>query len=91
MQILGDRNDHFWLVQRMAQATGTDLVAAMERAGLTQEDWASMVDACRGCGWAEGCPRWLDRQENPVDMAPDGCVNRHRFAALRAALEDETS
>ena len=36
MKPLGDTNSHFWLVQRMAQATETDLVAAMARGGPQQ-------------------------------------------------------
>ena len=87
MQILGDQTVHYWLAQRMAKITETDLVAAMDRVGLTQEDWAEMVRSCQGCDWSEGCPRWLDRQDKPVNIAPDGCVNRDRFAALKSALE----
>ena len=87
MQTLGDQTVHYWLAQKMAKITETDLVAAMETAGLTQEDWAEMVQACRGCDWSDGCPRWLERQAEPVDLAPSECVNRDRFAALKSALE----
>ncbi len=88
MKPLGNGNTHFWLVQRMAQATETDLVAAMERAELSQEDWAEMVQDCRGCDWAVGCKRWLDRHtDGAAEDAPEPCVNQARFQRLKKALE----
>ena len=89
MKPLGDQNTHFWLAQRMAQLTETDLVAAMDAAQLTQEDWARMVQECRGCDWAEGCEKFLALQDGePVAEAPETCRNSERFAALKAALEE---
>lgn len=91
MKPLGDRNDHFWLAQRMAKCTQVDLVAAMQRAALSQEDWAEMVEHCRGCAWGAGCGRWLNRhdRERPqiTEEVPGACVNRERFAKIKAALE----
>lgn len=88
MKPLGDSKAHFWQAQRMAQATDTDLVAAMEQAELSQEDWAEMVLECRGCDWTGGCKRWLDRHtDSLVDEAPEHCVNRARFQKLKKALE----
>lgn len=82
---LGDENEHFWLVQRMAKATGTDLVAAMDDGALTNEDWSAMVQHCRGCAWADGCHHWLDQPgtDRPRGV-PQTCVNHERFARLRA-------
>lgn len=88
-QPLGDENDHYWLVQRMAQANGTDLVAAADAGHLPQEDWAGMVQRCRGCTWAEGCQRWLDRPVDAMRDTPEDCVNRQHFAALQAKLQEE--
>ncbi|WP_299351903.1 DUF6455 family protein [uncultured Shimia sp.] len=89
MKPLGDQNAHFWLVQRMAQLTETDLVAAMDAAKLTQEDWAAMVQECRGCDWTSECRKFLALREGvPVEEAPDTCRNQERFSALRAALEE---
>lgn len=89
MKPLGESNSHFWLAQRMAKATDTDLVAAMEKAELSQEDWAEMVLECRGCDWTKGCKRWLGlHARTPVREAPDACVNQHRFMALKSALEE---
>ncbi|MDV4145216.1 DUF6455 family protein [Shimia sp. FJ5] len=89
MKPLGDTNSHFWLVQRMAQATETDLVAAMARADLSNADWAEMVQSCRGCDWTEGCKRWLAAEETTQDgAAPGACINRERFLRLKEALEE---
>jgi hypothetical protein len=88
-QPIGDEKEHFWLARRMAKATGTDLVGAMEDHALSQDDWAEMVRRCRGCEWTCGCKRWLD------DMAPDGrdvpttCVNHVRFEKLRKTYKAE--
>lgn len=90
MKKLGDQNTHFWLAQRMAKVTETDLVKAMQRAELSQEDWADMVRQCRGCDWgrSKGCERWLSGQMDAVDEAPDSCDNRDKFVAMKQALEE---
>ncbi|MCW9042710.1 MAG: DUF6455 family protein [Pseudopelagicola sp.] len=89
MKPLGDTISHFWLAQRMAQATETDLVEAMQVAALTNEDWAEMVQDCRGCDWTRGCKRWLAEQErHAAGDAPQACLNRDRFLRLKAALEE---
>ncbi|MBN8185351.1 MAG: hypothetical protein GYB50_05240 [Rhodobacteraceae bacterium] len=85
-QPLGDPQEHYWLVQRMAQANGTDLVLATDAGILTQEDWAGMVQRCRGCKWTDGCQRWLDRPEDALRDTPEDCVNRAHFAALKELL-----
>lgn len=82
-RLLGDETEHYWLVQRMAQATGTDLVAAMEDGALSSADWAGMVTRCRGCTWTDGCGHWLDDPEaGGARPVPQDCENRARFAAL---------
>lgn len=79
---LGDPVSHYWLAQRMARAVGVDLARASAEQRLSQEDWAAMVTRCRGCGWLEGCTRWLDRpQDEPRDIPPN-CVNRDCLANL---------
>ena len=89
MKPLGDQNRHFWLAQRMAKLTETDLVRAMEAAQLTQEDWASMVQECRSCDWTTGCKKFLAKQAGePVEAAPDTCCNQQKFEALKTALEE---
>ena len=90
MKPLGPQNEHLWLAQRMAQVTKTDLVKAMAKAKLTQEDWAAMVVDCRHCNWAKGCKKFLDlqRQETPLQAPPDTCRNQRRFIALKDALEE---
>ena len=89
MKPLGETKTHFWLAQRMAKITETDLVRAMEKAELTQDDWSEMVRQCRGCDWASGCKRWLDSHSaETVEKAPGGCVNREKFLSLKLALEE---
>jgi sulfatase maturation enzyme AslB (radical SAM superfamily) len=86
---LGDSKTHFWLAQRMAKITETDLVQAMEKAKLTQADWAEMVSHCRGCDWVSGCERWLGKHsDDVVEKAPGGCVNREKFLSLKQALDE---
>ena len=87
-QPLGDEKEHYWLVQRMAQANGTDLVAAVDAGLLTQADWAGMVQRCRGCQWAEGCQRWLDRPVDALRETPEACVNHAWFAELQDWLRE---
>lgn len=92
MKPLGDTKTHFWLAQKMAKITETDLVRAMEKAELTQEDWAEMVNSCRGCDWTNGCERWQESHvEETVEKPPTGCVNRDRFLSLKLALEEVES
>jgi len=89
MKPLGDMHEHLGRVRRMAQATGVDPVAAQSVGALGQQDWAAIVQTCRGCGWADGCDRWLDSAQT-ASFAPSNCLNRARLAALARALETET-
>ncbi len=83
MQRLGHIMTHLRLVLRMGHATGTDLVRAHRAGRLSPEEWADMVQHCRGCEWASSCPDWLDDNET-ADAAPQNCRNRDRFAELQA-------
>ncbi len=87
-QPLGPPGKHFWRVQKMAKATGVDLVAARETDALSQSDWAGMVTRCRSCDCVEGCARFLARAEDGKEAAPDGCMNQKRFNALRKMMDD---
>ncbi|WP_417205539.1 DUF6455 family protein [Antarctobacter sp.] len=87
-QPLGDEVEHYWLVQRMAKATGVDLVRAVEDGLLTQDGWARIVSRCRGCTWADGCGHWLDAPVEGDRPLPDLCINRKRLAALKDAMQD---
>ncbi|SNT18938.1 DUF6455 family protein [Antarctobacter heliothermus] len=89
-QPLGNATDHYWLVQRMAKATGVDLVRAVDVGLLSQVDWAGLVTRCRGCTWAEGCGHWLDAPGDDIRALPTPCVNRKRLAALKDAVLDTT-
>ena len=86
--VLGDEVEHYWLVQRMAKATGVDLVQALDAGLLTQEDWASIVTRCRGCQWTEGCGDWLDQPIDDTRPFPQPCVNRKRLARIGDRLAE---
>lgn len=75
--------EHWRLVNQMAKVTDTDLVAAFDEGRLSSQAWAGMVNACRGCGWADTCAGWLDGHSHH-SAAPRPCCNRARFAALQA-------
>lgn len=84
MRRTGDLMTHVRLMSRMAQATGTDLVRAVDGGTLSQSRWAAMVQRCRRCDWAGACSGWLDAQRDGVQPAPDTCRNGVRFRVLRA-------
>ena len=86
-QPLGDENDHYWLVQRMAKATGVDLVRAVQEGHLSQAGWAGIVTRCRGCTWADGCGHWLNAPVDETRPLPDTCINRKRLAELKDAMQ----
>ncbi|WP_170325893.1 DUF6455 family protein [Ruegeria arenilitoris] len=90
MPHLGEIMTHLRLVLHMGQVTGTDMVEAHQKGHLTQQDWAEMIQYCRGCSWANRCPDWLDQHETVVG-APHTCSNRQRFAALKTTLEQENA
>ncbi|WP_298852399.1 DUF6455 family protein [uncultured Ruegeria sp.] len=83
MSRLGEIMTHLRLVLRMGQATGTDLAAAYRDGHLRHEEWAEIVQQCRGCAWAKDCPEWLEQREQ-VNQAPCTCPNRERFADLKS-------
>jgi hypothetical protein len=80
---LGDETEHYWLAKRMAKATGTDLVGAMDDNALSQDDWAEMVHRCQGCEWTCGCKTWLNLPQDGAREVPTTCVNHKRFEQLR--------
>ncbi|WP_050604772.1 DUF6455 family protein [Ruegeria sp. 6PALISEP08] len=83
MPQLGNIMTHLRLVLRMGQATGTDLAVAYRKGHLNHEEWAEIVQQCRGCAWAHDCPEWLE-QRDQIEQAPSTCPNTERFAALKA-------
>ncbi|MFP4274210.1 MAG: DUF6455 family protein [Paracoccaceae bacterium] len=96
MKPLGSPREHYWLARRMAQAAGVDLAAAQAKGALPQQDWAALVEDCRGCNWAGGCRSWLAHSEAERDRAgsfgiPHTCPNRARFEALLAGQRHEVT
>lgn len=87
MKPLGETKRHYWLAQKMAKATGADLVAAHQAGDLPQEEWAELVQNCRTCDWTEGCDRWL--KEHPeAETVPETCVNCGRLTELQAEASE---
>ena len=83
MKPLGNSMDHYWHVIDMAGATDVDLVAAMDAAELDDQEWAAMVQRCRGCEWVNGCDRFLTEREGKRAV-PETCVNAHIFRSLQS-------
>ncbi|MGV6846881.1 MAG: DUF6455 family protein [Marinibacterium sp.] len=90
MQPRGPMMRHWQRVSRMARSTDTDIVRAFDEGRLSPDTWSTMVTACQGCTWAVACDGWLDAHES-IDRPPHSCVNRARFAALRAAQDGENA
>ena len=88
MKPLGKTKHHYWLAQRMAKVTGTDLAAAQRNGDLDQDQWANMVRACRKCDWSEGCERWLDSHDQS-DMVPEACPNCGKLTVLHQTQSEE--
>ncbi|MBF9034103.1 hypothetical protein HKCCE2091_07615 [Rhodobacterales bacterium HKCCE2091] len=82
IQPLGEERAHYWMVQRMARATGTDLVRAFDEGALSPDQWAATVGNCRGCGWTEGCDHWLDGERGVPRPVPQACPNAALFERL---------
>lgn len=80
---MGDPQRHYWLALSMAKAAGADVVQAFAQGRLSQEDWAAAVQRCRGCGWAQGCRRWLDGADWGAQAIPQGCANRDVLEGLK--------
>lgn len=81
---LGDENRHYWMAVKMAKATGTDLQSALEEGRISHQDWADLVQRCRGCAWVEGCACWMARQEAGTAEVPQACPNAATFEAVLA-------
>jgi hypothetical protein len=83
---LGPENRHYWLAVTMARKTGADMQRALETGVIRHDDWAALVQSCRGCGWAEGCNRWLTAQGDGAADVPRACPNAAVFDRVLAAL-----
>ncbi|MFY9210015.1 MAG: DUF6455 family protein [Aestuariivita sp.] len=90
MRPLGKLTDHVWLARRMGRAADVDLSQAQENGVLTQQDWADMVQTCRGCSWAPDCDEWLGKHAS-VPCAPATCLNRARLEELRRRQQEASA
>jgi len=76
---LGSENRHYWMALTMAKRTGADMQRALEDGRISHEDWAELVQRCRGCAWAEGCACWMAVQEDGLASIPAACPNATTF------------
>ena len=83
---LGPENRHYWLAVTMARKTGADMQRALDDGVISHQDWATLVQRCRGCGWAEGCNRWMAAQDDAAADVPQACPNAPVFERVLAAL-----
>lgn len=85
MKPLGDERLHLRLLEEMSLTVGTDLVQAFENGLISNEDWADMVQHCRGCAEPEKCQKWLATRETAPE-APEYCSNLERLAQIKTNL-----
>lgn len=86
-RVRGDVNEHYWLAQRMAKATGVDVAGAFSDGALDSEEWADLITRCQTCRWTEGCKRFLDRTSDDTPSIPHTCEN-HALLERLAARQD---
>lgn len=94
MKPLGPEREHYWLALSMAQSTGLDMQAEIDKGTFSSEGWSDLVTRCRGCQWVEGCQRWLQSERQSDHLTadpPQQCPNAKVFETLRAdpALIDQ--
>lgn len=92
MKPLGSPLTHYWLLKGMVRRTGADAVSAFEDGALSPEDWAGLVEACRGCTDPEACQRLLSRiaeEDEEGAAAPSYCLNAEKLATLPRVDEEE--
>jgi len=83
---LGPEKRHYWLAVTMARKTGADMQRALDDGVISHEDWATLVQRCRGCGWSEGCDHWMMAQGPDTADVPEACPNAAVFARVLSAL-----
>lgn len=81
MHPMGEIRTHFWLTLGMAKHCHADLGRALAEGEITQEDYANLVTACRGCDAPEACSEWLKVADEGA-TPPAYCVNQRRLIAL---------
>ncbi len=80
---MGAARDHFFLTLGMAKACGADLSEALADGRITQEEYASIMTACRTCKKPGACSKLLATFDELI-AAPDYCVNRDKLAEIAA-------
>lgn len=85
---LGPMTEHYWLANKMAKATGADLVRAFADGDLSSQDWSDVVQRCRGCAWVQQCQCWLGQTEWGDQTVPSACVNSETLKRLKAGTRE---
>lgn len=80
---LGRIRDHFWKTIRMAKTLGVDLATHKAQGTLSDQDYAHVVQTCRGCDWAHGCEAWMKAQSTGRPDVPQSCANYTTWRTLR--------
>ncbi len=84
---LGDERLHLRLLEEMSQTVGADLVRAYEDGQISSENWANMVQQCRGCAEPGKCQKWLATRETAAET-PAYCSNRAVLDELKQNLAE---
>ena len=86
---LGAQRPHYWLLQRMLRRSGADAKTAFQVEDLSSEDWAKLVETCRGCADACACRRFLDDPHAKRQKPPSYCQNARALANLPRSADEE--
>lgn len=84
MTPLGNPRAHFLLTLGMAKAVGADLSLALRDKKITQSEYSTLINRCRGCDNVRLCSQTLASPDGPLDGVPDYCANRDLLTALAA-------
>lgn len=83
---MGDTTRHFWLSRSVARTMGLSLTEAMRCGAISADDYARMVDRCRGCALVEACEEWLSSRTDIQRQPMPGCCITEELVALRRVL-----
>lgn len=85
MNDLGDADLHFWLTRSVGRSIGLNFSAALANGSLSAQDYAHLVDTCRGCRHVLDCQRWLGASGGSgcAARAPEFCAIGAKLAALK--------
>ena len=89
MKPLGARRAHYWLLQGMLKRSGADAQSAFESGELSSEEWAALVESCRGCRAPCACKSFLEDPHATRQEPPAYCQNAQALAEMPRRTEEE--